>query len=286
MKMWHLIIDVETCEDCNNCFLACKDEFVDNDFPGYSIAQPLHGQRWMNIMRKERGQCPMVDVAYLPIPCMHCDNAPCIKKAKEGAVYRKENGIVMIDPEKAKGQKEIVAACPYGVIWWNEEKNVPQKCTFCAHLLGKGWREPRCVQACPTGALRVIYAEDSEIHTIMASEKLEILHPEYNTKPRVYYKNLYRFFTCFIGGNVTITQKGITDCAEGARVTLIKDSKKIGAAVTDNYGEFKFDQLQENSGTYLLDIEFKDYEKKRMEVDLRLSTNVGTILLNPAQSMR
>jgi Fe-S-cluster-containing dehydrogenase component len=286
MKMWHLIIDVETCEDCNNCFLACKDEFVDNDFPGYSIAQPLHGQRWMNIMRKERGQCPMVDVAYLPIPCMHCDNAPCIKKAKEGAVYKKENGIVMIDPEKAKGQKEIVAACPYGAISWNEEKNVPQKCTFCAHLLDKGWEEPRCVQACPTGALRVIYAEDSEIHTIMASEKLEILHPEYKTTPRIYYKNLYRFFTCFIGGSVAVAKEEITDCAEGARVTLIKDSKKIGAAVTDNYGEFKFDQLQENSGTYLLDIEFKDYEKKRMEVDLRLSANVGTILLNPAQSMR
>lgn len=286
MKMWHLIIDVETCEDCNNCFLACKDEFVDNDFPGYSIAQPLHGQRWMNIMRKERGQCPMVDVAYLPIPCMHCDNAPCIKKAKEGAVYKKENGIVMIDPEKAKGQKEIVAACPYGAISWNEEKNVPQKCTFCAHLLDKGWKEPRCVQVCPTGALRVINTDDSEMQKIIESENLEVLHPEYDTKPRVYYKNLYRFLTCFIGGNVAITKKEITDCAEGARVTLIKDSKKIGAAVTDNYGEFKFDQLEKDSGTYLLDIEFKDYEKKRMEVDLRLSANVGTILLNPAQSMR
>ncbi len=78
MKKWNLIIDVAKCEDCNNCFLSCKDEFADNDFPGYSVEQPKHGHRWMNIMRKERGKCPIIDVAYLPTPCMHCDNAPCI----------------------------------------------------------------------------------------------------------------------------------------------------------------------------------------------------------------
>jgi len=279
MKMWHLIIDVETCEDCNNCFLACKDEFVDNDFPGYSIAQPRHGQRWMNIMRKERGQCPMVDVAYLPTPCMHCDNAPCIKKSKGGAVYKREDGIVIIDPEKANGDKEIIAACPYGVIWWNEEKNVAQKCTFCAHLLDEGWKEPRCVQACPTGALRVVNAEDSEMQNIIESENMDVLHPEYNTSPRVYYKNLYRFFKCFIGGNVAVTKKEITDCAEGARITLIKDSKKIGAAVTDNYGDFKFDNLEENSGRYLIEIDYTGFEKKTLEVDLKLSTTLETNFL-------
>ncbi len=100
---WQLIIDVEKCEDCNNCFLACKDEHVDNEWPGYSLPQPLHGHRWMNIMRKERGQFPMIDVAYLPIPCMHCDRAPCIEAAKGGAVYKRDDGIVIIDPEKARG---------------------------------------------------------------------------------------------------------------------------------------------------------------------------------------
>ena len=40
MKKWHLMIDVEKCEDCNNCFLACKDEHVENDWTGYSVAQP------------------------------------------------------------------------------------------------------------------------------------------------------------------------------------------------------------------------------------------------------
>ena len=122
MKRWHLIIDVAECEDCNNCFLSCKDEHVDNDWPGYSLSQPRHGHRWMNILRKERGQHPLIDVAYLPMPCMHCRNAPCMSKAKEDAVYRREDGIVIIDPEKSKGQKGIVDACPYNVVWWNEKE--------------------------------------------------------------------------------------------------------------------------------------------------------------------
>ena len=66
----------------------------------------------------------MIDVAYLPIPCMHCDRAPCIEAAKGGAVYKRDDGIVIIDPEKAKGQKSILEACPYNAIWWNEEKNI------------------------------------------------------------------------------------------------------------------------------------------------------------------
>lgn len=130
MEKWNLIIDVAKCEDCNNCFLACKDEYFENDYPSYSLAQPRHGHKWINIMRKERGQCPMVDVAYLPIPCMHCDNAPCVKKAKAGGVYKRDDGIVIIDPLKAKGQKDILDACPYRVIWWNEEEKVPQNARF------------------------------------------------------------------------------------------------------------------------------------------------------------
>jgi len=279
MKKWNLIIDVEKCEDCNNCFLACKDEFVDNDFPGYSVSQPRHGHRWMNIMRKERGQHPMVDVGYLPIPCMHCDDAPCIKKAKDGAVYRRDDGIVIIDPEKAKGRKDIVDSCPYGTVWWNEEKDVAQKCILCAHLLDNGWKEPRCVQACPTGSMRIIHAEDSEMQKTIESESLEVLHPEYKTRPRVYYKNLYRFLKCFIGGSVAFETDGTTDCAEGARVTLMKGSERIDEAVTDNYGDFKFDNLEENSGNYRLEIVCPDYEKKILEVDLKTSLNVGPILL-------
>ncbi len=279
MKKWHLIINVATCVDCNSCFLSNKDEHVDNDFPGYAAPQPRHGHRWINVMRKERGQCPMIDVAYLPVLCMHCDEAPCISKAKNGAVYKRDDGIVIIDPEKSRGQKEIVDACPYKAIWWNEEYQVPQKWIFDAHLLDAGWKEPRCVQSCGTGSMSSVCMEDSEFKRMIETEKLEVLHPEYNTRPSVYYKKLYRYFKCFIGGTVAVESDGITDCAEGAKVVLFKDSNRLDEAVTDNFGDFKFDNLDENSGTYLLEIDMAGYEKKIREVALTDSQYVGTILL-------
>jgi Fe-S-cluster-containing dehydrogenase component len=280
MTKWNLVIDVEKCEDCNNCFLACKDEHVDNDWPGYAISQPRHGHRWMNILRKERGQYPIIDVAYLPVPCMHCDVAPCIKAGKAGAVYKRDDGIVIIDPEKGRGQKDIVKACPYDAIWWNEEHKVPQKCTFCAHLLDDGWKEPRCVTACPTGAISVVRTKDRDMQATVASENLEALHPQFNANPRVYYKNLNRFTRCFIGGSVAYEKEGIIDCAEGARVALLKGSEKMGEAVTDNFGDFKFDRLEEESGKYTVEIVFKDYDKKALEVDLKTSISLGTITLS------
>ncbi|MBW2065806.1 MAG: oxidoreductase [Deltaproteobacteria bacterium] len=276
---WYMIIDVEKCEDCNNCFLSCKDEFVGNDWPGYSLSQPLHGQRWIDILRKERGQFPLIDVAYLPVPCMHCESAPCIRTSKDGAVYKREDGIVIIDPKRAKGQREIYESCPYGAIWWNEERDIPQKCTFCAHLLDEGWKEPRCVQACPTGALRVLKAEEQDMERIIEKEGLEVFHPEYRTSSRVLYKNLYRYLRCFLGGSVAFEREGVVDCAEGARVVLRKGGEKLKEAITDNYGDFKIDGLEEDSGRHTIEITYKDYEKKVIEVELKGSVNLGTILL-------
>jgi Fe-S-cluster-containing dehydrogenase component len=279
MKKWRLIVDVGKCEDCNNCFLSCKDEFVDNEFLGYSVPQPRHEHKWVNIMRRERGQCPMIDVAYLPIFCMHCDRAPCISKTKNGAVYKRDDGIVLIHPIKAKGQKEIVGACPYGAIWWNDELQVAQKCSLCAHLLDEGWKEPRCVQSCPTGALKFIQAEDSEIEKIRESENLEILHPGFGTMPRVFYKNLHLYFRCFIGGSIAVTKNGISDCAEGVRITLMKDSEIVNETLSDNYGDFKFDNLEENSGEYEIEISLEGYSKKRIKINLATSTNLGCLYL-------
>ncbi|MFC1579858.1 4Fe-4S dicluster domain-containing protein [Thermodesulfobacteriota bacterium] len=279
MTKWNLIIDVERCEDCNNCFLACKDEHVDNEWPGYTDSQPLHGHRWIDLLRKERGQYPLIDVAYLPVPCMHCDTAPCIKAAKEGAFYKREDGIVLIDPDKAKGQKDILKACPYEAIWWNDEKNVPQKCTLCAHLLDEGWTEPRCVQACPTGALEIIREVDGETNVVMALEDAEVLYPEYKTAPRVYYRNLYRYFRCFVAGSVSFQKEGATECAAEARVELWKNAEQLQVTVTDSFGDFKIDNLEENSGSYRIVISYRDYAKKEVPFDLKTSINVGEISL-------
>jgi Fe-S-cluster-containing dehydrogenase component len=279
MKKWNMIIDVGKCHDCNNCFLACKDEYVENDWPPYSLAQPWHGHRWIDIARRERGQFPLVDVAYRPTPCMHCDNAPCIEAAGGGAIYKRDDGIVIIDPEKAGGQKDLVDSCPYRAIWWNGEKGVPQKCTFCVHLIEEGWDRPRCVQACPTGALRVVLAEDSEMKGIFAAENLATLHPHLGTRPRVFYRNLYRYDKCFIAGSVALADKD--ECADGAEVTLVNRSTQATVKTSaNNYGDFKFDNLDENSGPYTLRVECAGYDSKTVEVDLRaMSLNLGVIFL-------
>ena len=112
MKSWRMIIDIDRCLDCNNCTLACKDEHVDNSWPGYAIGQPRHGQRWIDVERTERGQFPLIDVAYRPVLCMHCEDAPCVT-ASGGAIKRREDGIVLIDPVKSKGRLDLVESCPY-----------------------------------------------------------------------------------------------------------------------------------------------------------------------------
>ena len=277
MEKYNLILDVALCQGCNNCFMACKDEFFENDFLPLSVAQPRHGQRWMHIKRNERGQYPLVDVAYAPQPCLHCDAAPCIEKGG-GAVYKRDDGIVIIDPEKAAGKKEIVASCPYGAIFWNEDKNVAQKCTLCAHLLDDGWREPRCVQACPTGALRLVCVEDSEMKKTVAAEALEVLRPQLKTSPRVYYRNLYRYTHCFIAGNVAL--KDTDECAEGATIIVLDSSKKeVERTETNNYGDFRVDKIAENSGKYSVVIEYPEYGSKTAEVEVTESKSIGTVFL-------
>ncbi len=280
MKKWFTVVDVEKCENCNNCFLSCRDEHVNNDWQGYAAPQPDHEHAWIKIHTNERGQYPLIDVAYLTVHCMHCDNAPCIKAAANGAVYKRPDGIVIIDPVKAKGQKNIVAACPYGAIAWNEKLQLPQKCTLCAHLLDDGWDKPRCVQSCPTGALTVRHVEDSEMKTIIQSEKLEVYLPGKSTSPSVFYKNLYRYNRCFIAGSIAVTVKGLEECAEGATVTLFNSAgETISECKTDNYGDFKFDNLAENSGKYRVRIAHQGYAAKDIEVALKKSVNIGVIHL-------
>ncbi len=97
----------------------------------------------------------MIDIAYVPTMCNQCDDAPCVAKGG-GAVKKRDDGIVLIDPEKAKGRKDLVDACPYGHIWWNEEHQVPQAFNFDAHLIDQGWQQTRGHQSCPTGAMRAI----------------------------------------------------------------------------------------------------------------------------------
>ena len=272
-----MAVDISKCTACYCCFTACKDEYWDNDYLPYTAAQPKFGQFWLNILKNERGVYPSIKVAYMPVPCLQCEDAPCIKAATDNAVYRRPDGIVVIDPVKAVGQKQLAQkkACPYGAIFWNKEKNLAQKCTFCVHRLEQG-KLPRCVQACPSECIKFGDLDDpqSEISKYLKSAGAETLYPEYATKPKVYYVDLYKMNKLFITGSVIF--RDTDECAEGVTVTLAGVDKSA-KTVTNNFGNFEFDAL--NAGDYILKFVKKGYESQTVAVALKSSQNMDNIFM-------
>lgn len=280
MSKMNLIVDIAKCSNCNNCTMAMKDEYVGNDFPGYSAAQPKQGHEWITIDRHTRGNGSMVDVNYVPRTCNHCDNAPCVA-AGQGAVNKRADGIVMVDPVKARGRKDLVDSCPYGAIWWNEEAQLPQHWTFDAHLLDAGWKQPRMEQVCTTGALRSVKLSDAEMAALVQAENLTVLKPELNTRPRVYYRNLDRVTTCFLGGNVCgRTKDGQIDNVEGATVELtLGNGKRPIQAQTDPYGDFKIEALPGGGETFSVRVSHPQWGVAHCSGTLQESRYLGSIEL-------
>jgi Carboxypeptidase regulatory-like domain len=110
-------------------------------------------------------------------------------------------------------------------------------------------------------------------------EHLEVMKADLHTRPRVYYRNLWRYSKCFIGGAVSAETNGVVDCVEGASVRLIKDGRTVAETTSDNYGDFKFDKLDEDSGTYVVEISAKGRSKTSVEARLGASINLGEIRL-------
>jgi Fe-S-cluster-containing dehydrogenase component len=272
-----ILIDITRCNGCFNCQIACKDEHVDNDWSPYAKPQPDMGHFWMRVNEVERGVVPKVKVSYVPKLCMQCENPPCEKVARDGAVYRRKDGIVIIDPEKSKGQRKILESCPYGCIFWNEGLDIPQKCTSCAHLLDQGWKEPRCVEACCTGAM--IFGEYDQLKDIINKRKGEILNPEFGSKPRVYYIGLPKRF---VAGTV-LCQK-IGEPLENAKVTLSNLSTRESITTkVDNYGDFEYEGLEIGAKFSVL-IEKAGYQTKLMEpVHTEKDVYLGEIFLLPKE---
>jgi ferredoxin-like protein FixX len=92
------VIDLAKCNGCYNCQIACKEEHVGNDWMPYAKPQPDTGQFWMRMHEKVRGSVPKVKVSYVATPCMHCPDARCIAACGPTAIYRREDGLVVIDP--------------------------------------------------------------------------------------------------------------------------------------------------------------------------------------------
>jgi len=269
-----MVIDLGLCNGCYNCQIVCKDEHVANDWPGIAKPQPDTGQFWTQVHDLVRGSVPKVKVTYHNSICQHCQNAPCIEACNSKAIYRRDDGAVIIDPDKCRGHQMCMAACPYpGSIFFNDALNIAQKCTLCAHLLDKGWQDTRCADACPTGAR--VFGEEEELKDLIA--KSEPLPPSIpgDFKPRIYYVNLPKKF---IAG--AIYDQEADACTEGAAVTAtnVETGAKV-KTITDSYGDFWLNDLKD--GKYVLLIEKQGYMPEKFgPVDVtEKDINVGDITI-------
>ena len=107
-----LVIDINKCNGCYNCQVACKDEHVDNDWTPIAKPQPDTGHFWMKVTDVVQGTVPKVRVRYMLDTCQHCDDAPCIPACSSEAIYKREDGIVIIDPEKCTGNRDLHRGLP------------------------------------------------------------------------------------------------------------------------------------------------------------------------------
>lgn len=195
-----MLIDLTRCIGCDACTLACKQE---NGTP-----MDVFFARVLNI---EAGRYPNTKRVYLPMLCYHCENPACLKACPNKAIFRRPDGVVLIDQDRCRGTGACVSACPYGNIFLQDEESwylnaderyeadfvkprlrsgVARKCTYCVHRVDEGL-DPACVVACPTTARIFGDLDDEhspistyirEEHVLTGREPFPLL-PEAGTRP-------------------------------------------------------------------------------------------------------
>jgi Fe-S-cluster-containing dehydrogenase component len=184
LKRYGLVIDLERCSGCHTCRIACKTENNMNISSGIRV-DTIGGPH----RDTPAGKYPDLTMYFRPVLCMHCDEPPCIDACPLEAIYKREDGIVVIDDEKCTGCQECITACPYEIPFYDEEKDVARKCSLCAHRIDQGL-EPFCVICCESEALLFGDLNDpsSKVSQIIAQRKDSYtLKPEVGTKPAIYY---------------------------------------------------------------------------------------------------
>ena len=268
-----ILVDPSRCIQCSDCWVACKDEHCDNDWSPISAPQGK-SQWWIQIYETEVASGAHMKLHRVPIMCQHCLNAPCMDICEVEAIYRRDDGIVIIDPEVCNGCDKCVAACPYERIFFNDELKIAQKCTMCAHLLDVGRDMPRCVSACPNDAL--VFVDTDELTEENLYAPLEHLHAEYGADPLVAYVKLPKIF---VAGELASDDEEY--CIEAALVRVV--NQVTGAAFegySGTFGDFHVDV--DKPGFYTVTFAKEGYKRKSItDVDLRQSLSLDVVKLWP-----
>lgn len=222
MTRWGMVIDLDKCTACQSCTVACMAE-NNTPFVGQDEAEKYRLMQWRPVLADVEGEYPKVKATFLPRPCMHCENPPCVQVCPVGATYKTKEGIVAQDYNKCIGCRYCMVACPYGVRvfnWFKPEypetlknylnpdvpvrpRGVVEKCTFCIQRIQRAQAEgkkigsehmpdgvvPACAQTCPPGATYFgdLEDENSLVSQLSRSPRAFRLLEELGTKPQVYY---------------------------------------------------------------------------------------------------